>query len=105
MKKLQFVVLLILSFSAATAYASPATVTLTSNPVFQNNCAKCHGKTAEGKFLHGPSLTSKKIADASSEDLLNIISHGKGHMPKFANKLTPEEIDALVHEVKALGMK
>jgi len=26
---------------------------LTSNPVYQQNCSKCHGKTAEGRFMAG----------------------------------------------------
>jgi len=39
---------------------------------------------------------------ASTEDLHNLIATGKGHMPKFAGKLTPEEIDALVKQIQAL---
>ena len=42
---------------------------------------------------------------ATPDDLHNIIANGKGHMPKFGSKLTPEEIDALAHEVKALNVK
>lgn len=39
----------------------------------------------------------------SSDDLRNMISNGKGHMPKFAGKLKPEEIDQLVTQIKALA--
>ena len=42
---------------------------------------------------------------ASADDLRNIITNGKGHMPKCASKLTPEEIDTLVQQIKALNKK
>jgi mono/diheme cytochrome c family protein len=34
-----------------------------------------------------------------------MIANGKGRMPKFASKLTPEEIDALVRQVQTLNGK
>src|SRR5690242_7274150 len=33
---------------------------LTANPIFEKHCAKCHGKTAEGRHFGGPSLLSGK---------------------------------------------
>jgi cytochrome c5 len=74
---------------------------LTSNPVYQKDCAKCHGKTAEGRHFGGPSLISDKTLASSADDLRNIISNGKSRMPKYAGKLTPEEIDALVGQILA----
>lgn len=87
------------------AQTSDSAESLTSNPVYQRNCAKCHGKTAEGRHFGGPSLASPNAVAASSDDLRNIISNGKGHMPKFVGKLTPEEIDQLVAQIKALAKK
>jgi mono/diheme cytochrome c family protein len=89
-------------FVLTTAFAQtpPADATLITNPVFQTKCAKCHGKTAEGRHFGGPSLISDKTAAASMEDLRSIITNGKGHMPKFASKLTLEEIDTLVQQIK-----
>ncbi len=78
---------------------------LTGNPFYQKNCAKCHGKTAEGRHFGGPSLVSEKTAAASAEELRNIISKGKHRMPKFAGKLTPEEIDTLVKQIQAMQKK
>jgi mono/diheme cytochrome c family protein len=78
---------------------------LTANPVFVSNCAKCHGKNAEGRHFRGPSLISEKVAAASDDELRNIIANGKGHMPKFAGKLTPEQIDTLVQQIKAVNKK
>lgn len=78
---------------------------LIHNPVYQRNCEKCHGNAATGRHLRGPSLISEKAAAVSSEELRNIISNGKGHMPKFAGKLAPEEIDQLVAQINALNKK
>lgn len=70
-----------LSFALAQISAqapTPSDTGLTANPVFQKNCAKCHGKTAEGRHFGGPSLISEKTAMASTDDLSNIITNGKG---------------------------
>jgi mono/diheme cytochrome c family protein len=45
------------------------------------------------------------VAAASAEDLHNMITNGKGRMPKYAGKLKPEEIDKLVQEIRALNKK
>ena len=84
---------------------TPSDATLTTNPVFQKNCAKCHGRTAEGRHFGGPSLISEKATSASADDLRNIITNGKGRMPKFASKLTAEEIDTLAEQIKAQQIK
>jgi mono/diheme cytochrome c family protein len=93
------------ALTAAFAQTPPADASLTANPVFQKNCAKCHGKTAEGRHFGGPSLISDKTVAASAEEMRNIIANGKGHMPKFAGKLTAEEIDTLLQQIQALNKK
>jgi hypothetical protein len=87
------------------AQTSTAEGTLTENPVFQQNCAKCHGKTAEGRHFAGPSLVSEKTIAVSADDLRNIIANGKHRMPTFAGKLTSEEINTLVEQIKSLNKK
>jgi len=78
---------------------------LTSNPVYEKSCAKCHGKTAEGRFMAGPSLLSGKATAMSATDLRNIITNGKRHMPKFDEKLSSAEIDVLVDQLQAQNKK
>ena len=94
-------------FALSTAYAqnSPTETGLLANSVYLKNCAKCHGKTAEGRHFGGPALVSAKTAAASTEDLRNIIANGKGHMPKYTGKLTPEEINSLVAQIQTLNKK
>jgi mono/diheme cytochrome c family protein len=96
---------LLFVLTAAFAQIPPADTTLIANPVFQTNCAKCHGKTAEGRHFGGPSLISDKTAATSTDDLHNIITNGKGRMPKYAHKLRSEEIDTLVQQIKTLSKK
>jgi mono/diheme cytochrome c family protein len=82
-----------------------ADASLASNPLYRKNCAKCHGKTAEGRHFGGPSLISTKVAAASEDDLRNVITTGKGRMPRYGGKLSPEGIDQLVQQIKALNKK
>ena len=93
-------------FSALTpcsAQTPLSDTTLGANPIFQKNCAKCHGKTAEGRHFGGPSLISDKAT--STDDLYSIITNGKGRMPKYVGKLTSKEIDILVQQIKKLNKK
>ena len=91
--------------TAAFAQTPPSGTKLTESPVYKEKCGKCHGKTAEGRHFGGASLISKKVAGASVENLRNIIANGKGRMPKYAGKLTPDEIDNLVQQIRALNGK
>ena len=84
---------------------SRADATLTANSVYQKQCAKCHGKSAEGRHFGGPSLVSPKIVAASTDDLTNVINNGKGRMPKYSGKLSSEEINRLILQIKAANAK
>ena len=95
----------LLAFITTFTQTPPTDSGLLANPVYVKDCAKCHGKTAEGRHFGGPSLISDKAAAASTEDIRNIIVNGKGHMPKFAGKLTTEEIETLVRQTQALHKK
>ena len=93
-------VLLWVAATAEAAQTPPSNGHLVENPGYQKDCAKCHGKTGEGRHFGGPSLVSEKAAGASSDELRSIIANGKHRMPKFEGKLTAEEIDTLVREIK-----
>ena len=91
------------ALAPCSAQAPPSDKTLAANPIFQKNCAKCHGKSAEGRHFGGPSLISDKAT--STDDLHSIITNGKGRMPKYVGKLTSDEIDFLVQEINKLNKK
>jgi mono/diheme cytochrome c family protein len=108
LKTYQFTVAIcsaLLAFATTFAQAPPSDAGLTASSVYQKDCAKCHGRTAEGRHFGGPSLISEKTAATSTDDMRKMITNGKGHMPKFGGKLTAEEIDALVRQIQALNKK
>ena len=96
---------LVFSLTAVSAQTPTSDTSLTANPVFQKNCAKCHGKNAEGRHFGGPSLISAETTATPPDELRSNITNGKGRMPKYAGKLTSEEIDTLVEQIKALHQK
>ena len=96
---------LFFALTVVSAQTPTSDASLTTNPVYQKNCASCHGKTAEGRHFGGPSLVSEKATASSSDELRTIITNGKGRMPKYGSKLTPEEIDTLVQQITALNKK
>jgi mono/diheme cytochrome c family protein len=112
LKRYGFTIALFLFFAttAVLGQIPPSDAGLSANPVYQKNCAKCHGKTAEGHRFAGPSLISPKIASISTEELRNAVTNGKGHVPKFrmpefGSQLTSAEINTLVEEIQALDRK
>lgn len=94
-------------FALNSAYSEEklSSSTLTSDSTYQKNCAKCHGKTAEGRHFGGPSLVSEKVSSASPDDLRNIIANGKGRMPKYGGKLSADDINRLILQIKAANIK
>ncbi|HTR23218.1 MAG TPA: cytochrome c [Terriglobales bacterium] len=97
-----FILACLIGTISAAEEAAPA---LVSNPLYQKNCAKCHGKTAKGRRMGGPALISGKVSDASVDNLRSIITNGKGRMPKFSEKLAPAEIGQLIMQIKAANQK
>lgn len=95
----------LLAAPASFGQTPASSTTLTQNPVFQKNCAKCHGKAAEGRHFAGPSLVSAKTLAMSEDELREIIVNGRHRMPKFTDKLTAEEINSLVQEIKSANPK
>lgn len=62
--------------------------------VYAANCASCHGSNGSGgygKKLAG--VVTTKYPDIA--DQVAVITNGKGAMPSFAQKLTPEQVQAV----------
>lgn len=78
---------------------------------FETYCSVCHGddgrgKTEMGKKKGARDLTSAKWqAGVDDARLAKSISKGRGNMPNFGPRLSAEEIDALVKEVRSLAKK
>jgi cytochrome c6 len=89
----------------ALSLAGPA-LAVDAAALFASKCAVCHGKDGKGS----PSGKKMGVKDLSAEkgesakEIAEDISAGKGKMPAFKEKLSPEEIDALAKYVKS-GLK
>lgn len=64
--------------------------------VYADRCAGCHGPDGGGG--RGPQLSDGRAAAAfpDIEDQVAVVTDGRGGMPAFGNRLTPEEIRAVV---------
>ncbi len=76
---------------------------------FAAKCASCPGPDGKGnaKMAAMMKMTipdlSQSAANMTDSDLTKLISEGKKPMPTFGKTLSKEEIDAVVHYVKAIG--
>jgi mono/diheme cytochrome c family protein len=103
------VVLLFLSvvqFNLSNAFAGK----IDYKKIFEYECQKCHerdGKgTKRGKKLGVPDFTDAEWqTSVTDEQLIASITNGKKKMPKQGDKLSPEEIKALVRYVRILAPK
>jgi len=72
-----------------------------SDAVYKSKCAMCHG--ADGKKAAGHDLSGPDVQKESDADLNAVITNGKPpKMPKYGDKLKPEEIQGLVAYVRTL---
>ena len=74
---------------------------------FKAKCAMCHGATGKGDTAMGKSknlrdLGSADVQSQSDADLTNIITNGKGAMPKYDGKLTKDQIGDIVKFIRSL---
>ena len=101
MKRLISVSMLILSILLSVAKADD----LVDDPNYKARCKVCHGANAEGKVEKKiPALKTR--ADRPEAELTKAIEEGNAtttpKMPPFKEKLTSDDIKALVQEIKAL---
>ena len=63
------------------------------------------GKRQKGAILGALRWSRRRPQPCLRDDLRKMITDGKGHMPKFAGKLTGDEIDLLVQQIQAANKK
>jgi mono/diheme cytochrome c family protein len=107
MKSILSVTIILLAASAMTLRAADAKAN------WDANCAQCHGKTGAadtkmGKQLNAKDLTDPKVQAAftdakATESIKNGVKEGgKTTMKAFGDKLSADEIKALVAYVRTL---
>jgi cytochrome c6 len=68
---------------------------------YKSKCALCHG--VDGAKVTGHDLAGPAVQKESDADLNSVITDGKPpRMPKFGDKLKPEEIKGLVAYLRTL---
>jgi mono/diheme cytochrome c family protein len=80
--------------------AAPAPQCGETNQVFDTTCAMCHGPDGKGiSSRHTPDFTNPSWQQAHSDKQLTgaITSGTENGMPAFGERLTPAQIDSLVH--------
>ena len=69
--------------------------------LFGQRCAGCHGGDGSGGI--GPRLAGKVVAKfPDPADQIAVVTNGRGAMPAFATRLTPEEIAAIVEYTRSV---
>jgi mono/diheme cytochrome c family protein len=77
--------------------------------LFDERCARCHGRdgrgrTTLGEMLEPPDFTKVEWQKGASDDRMrSSIKDGRGEMPGFARKLSRREIAALVAYVRGFA--
>lgn len=98
---------LTMSFGVAAAFGADTD----ASQLFLAKCASCHGQDGKGsakmaKMLKVDvsklDLTCKTAVKATDEGLTKVTSEGLKKMPKFQDKLTAVQIEALVKYIRTL---
>jgi cbb3-type cytochrome c oxidase subunit III len=76
--------------------------------IFQEQCVGCHGpdghaQTDMGKKVGAADLTSDAVQHQSDSQLQKVVKNGKMKMPSFDEKLSDDEIHALIAYIRQLG--
>ncbi len=102
MKKVNVAVLTIaIALAVVLTLSLPANADDASAALYKSKCAMCHG--ADGKKAAGHDFTSAAVQKESDADLTAVITNGKPpKMPKYGEKLKPEEIKGLVGYIRTL---
>jgi mono/diheme cytochrome c family protein len=74
---------------------------------YKKKCSACHGAKGAGDTLLGKNLKlrplgSPEVQNKSDAELTNIISKGRTKMPRFDDKLSKDQIHALVEYIRSL---
>ena len=75
--------------------------------IFKQKCTKCHGQDGAGNN-YGQIIGATNLTDpewqqrVDDKRLVNSITHGRGQMPAFGEKLTEEQITSLMLYVRTL---
>jgi len=75
--------------------------------LYKGKCAMCHGADGSGSTPMGKSfklrdLRSPEVQKQTDIQLTDVIAGGKGKMPAYGKKLTTQEIQAVIANLRTL---
>lgn len=70
--------------------------------LYDRGCAGCHGGDGSGGI--GPRLAGGRVVQRfpKPEEQIAVVTDGRGGMPAFADRFTPEEISAIVEYTRTV---
>jgi mono/diheme cytochrome c family protein len=82
----------------------------TGEKTFQASCTLCHaadgsGSSPTGKALKAKDLRSDEVQKQTDAELAAVIAKGRGKMPAFGSKFSPDVINSLVAYIRTLPKK
>ncbi len=103
MKKLALSVVALAVFALASAPVARAAED--GKALYDAKCARCHGKDGVAKPMAKGSANfndAKFQASMTADKIVALMETGKGKMPSYKGKLTPEQEKAIADYVKTL---
>ncbi len=101
--------IVVAALAAAVLLPTAAFAEIDVPAVWKKKCAMCHGDDGKAQTKMGAKYKVPDISTAewqgkhSDEQIKDVITNGgKTKMPAFKEKLTAEEIDAMVKKVRSL---
>jgi mono/diheme cytochrome c family protein len=67
--------------------------------IFRTHCTLCHGNDGALGLNQAKDLT---VSELSRDEMIAMVTHGKGTMMSYKNVLTKAEIEAVVEHVRSL---
>jgi mono/diheme cytochrome c family protein len=88
--------------AAPAAAAEAAADGLDGAALFGDNCAVCHGGDGSGGI--GPRLAGGRVVTVypDAADQIAVVTNGRGGMPAFGERLTADEIAAVVEYTRTV---
>lgn len=104
MKKLTCVVLITLAalLACSAAEGPPAEqkdIVAQGETIYRMQCAMCHGRKGNLSVGGAKDLTASTL---SAEEMIAVVTQGKGTMAGFGNTLTKPQIEAVVAHARTL---
>ena len=91
----------------AASLAAPALGQNAGSDIFKLKCAMCHGvdgtaNTPAGKAFKAASFSDPAIVKITDADRTVVVQKGKNKMPAFGDKLTADQITAVLAYIRTL---